>query len=120
MIEYIDTRLRQWEVWSRSGKTHLGYPRQSPFVRLMPSEGGGGARLPDEDGLEMERAVAALEAELKAVVLRVYREMKSCTGEQIARDLGIHRDTLYARLHRAHQRIWEWIEDQELARGEWK
>ena len=111
MIAYIDARCLAWAEFSkRKVSSRLGYPRQSAFTRWMPS---GTCRVPinEDEVSEIERAVLALDADLRRVVRAMYLE--SGTAEQHARDLDCCRDTFYARLHRAHVRIMEWLQDHD-------
>lgn len=113
MIEYINARCLAWAEFSRRKvSSRLGYPRQSAFARWMPS---GSCSVPiDEDEVsEIERAIVSLDDELKVVVRKMYLE--GGTVEQKARDCDCHRDTFYARLHRAHVRIMEWLQDHDPA-----
>lgn len=113
MIDYINARCLAWAEFSRRKvSSRLGYPRQSAFARWMPS---GTCRVPiDEDEVaEIEKAVLSLDAELLAVVRGMYLE--GGTVEQKARDCGCCRDTFYTRLHRAHVRIMEWLQDNDPA-----
>lgn len=111
MIPYIDSQLIRWAEWLRTGNTRLGYPSQSAFVSAMGGGGGQPVVMPDDDAMAINRAVAALDPELKTVVDCVYRTMRGCTGEAIAEYLGCHRDTVYARLHRAHVAVMGYLED---------
>lgn len=119
MIEHIHIQLERWARWNRVDTgPRLGYPRQAAFAGLMK----GGERqssiqpLLDDDALEIGHAVRALEPELAAVVDRMYVSMRSCSVDEMAKDLGCCRDTLYTRLHRAHLAIKEALEDGYLAR----
>jgi len=112
MIEYINAQLNLWAEWERTGHTRLGYPGHAAFVTAMGGAGSSCA-MSDDRGVAMSRAVSALPPELFAVVDNVYRRMKTCTADQIARHLGCHRDTLYARLHRAHTAILGSLNDLE-------
>lgn len=105
---YINDRLNHWAQWRiQRVQGAEGYPRQSAFARL----GGGGeidysTRLPpdvNEQAWEVEQAVQALQPELKQCVMVFYCEVG--TAEQKAKDCRCCRDTLYARLDRAHGKI---------------
>lgn len=111
MIDYINARCLAWAEFSKrkvSGK--LGYPRQSAFTRWMPS-GTCSVPINEDEVSEIERAVISLDGELKCVVKAMY--LSSGTIDQKARDIGCHRDTFYARLHRSHVRIMEWLQDHD-------
>ncbi len=113
MIDYINGRLNQWGLWCLSGREKTGFPKQSAFMRLAPSKGGALA-ICDDEAMQINRAVQRLEGELRQVVDLFYIRMRSCEAGSIARVLKCHRDTLYARLHRAHVRVKEAIDDEEL------
>lgn len=119
MIPYINSRLDQWGLWALSGRERVGYPRRSAFMRLVPAGGGPLLMLCDEESMQINRAVQSLDGQLRAVVDAFYVRMRSCDGEAIARHLHCCRDTLYARLHRAHLRVMDAIQDDELAR-DWR
>lgn len=104
MIDYINAQLNLWAEWERTGKTRLGYPKRAAFVASM-STPGRPCILSDEEGLAIGRAVAALCPELRQVVDCFYKSMRSCTGDQIGRHLGISRATLFRRIDIAHNRI---------------
>lgn len=114
MIPYINDQLELWAAWCRGGRARLGYPRQTAFVRAGEAPGGQAITLPDSRGLELEHAVQTLDAGLREVVTLFYLRMRSCPGEQIAQALGCSRDTVYARLHRAHLGVMEALNDQAL------
>lgn len=111
MIDYINGKLEKWGRWTLGGRARLGYPRKAAFVLIV---GGAPGMICDEEAMQINRAVQALDRQLRAVVDAFYVRMRSCDGETIARSLGCHRDTLYSRLHRAHLRVKESIEDEEL------
>ena len=110
MIPYIDTQLNLWSAWLRTGRENLGYPRQAAHLN---GQGGRGrpAEISDSLAGDLDRAVNALRDDQKQVVRLVYVEMRNHPAEAIARSLGCHRDTLYARLHRAHVCIMEALQD---------
>jgi len=119
MIEYINTQLNHWAQWVRSGKVRLGYPREAAFMR--PLRGGRPADINDDDAMDIERAVQGLRTlapEQHRVVELFYLRMPSAGGDVIAGLLGCSRDTVYARLHRAHLSIMESLQDQEIQRKE--
>lgn len=108
MIIYIDTQLRLWAEWRRSGHTRLGYPRRSAFV---VGGGGGQALITDEDALAVDRSVAALDPILHQLVECYYISMRSCTAKEIAQHLHCSRDTVYDRLHRTHIAVMGYLQD---------
>jgi DNA-directed RNA polymerase specialized sigma24 family protein len=112
MIDYINARCNQWVLWHRRGQDNgLGFPRECAYTRLDGRTPGKVSQPPvDEAAWEIERAVRALEHELNKVVIQFY--LKRGTSEDKARACQCHRDTLYARLHTAHIRILEWLNDE--------
>lgn len=114
MILYINEKLNQWGLWCRSGNERAGYPKSAAFMRLVPSGGGGTVIICDDEAMQINRAVQALDAELRLVVDLFYIKMRSCDACTIARALKCHRDTLYVRLHRAHLRVMDSIHEEEL------
>lgn len=115
MIPYIDTQLNLWSAWLASGREHLGYPRQAAFLDGLGGSGTG-MKISDARGGDIDRAVNALVPEQKQAVRLVYLSMRNHPVEAIAKHLQCHRDTLYARLHRAHVCIMEALQMQERDR----
>jgi DNA-directed RNA polymerase specialized sigma24 family protein len=114
MILYINQRLDQWGLWCRTGRERAGYPKRAAFMRLVPATGGGDVVICDDEAMQINRAVQSLDSELREVVDLYYIKMRSCPAGTIARSLRCHRDTLYARLHRAHLLVMDAIHDEEL------
>lgn len=112
MIPYINSLLEQWGLWTAGGKDRLGYPRKAAFVQVV--SGAPLCAICDDEAMQINRAVQSLDGQLRAVVDAVYVKMRSCDGETIAKTLGCCRDTLYTRLHRAHLRIMDALQDDEL------
>ena len=115
MLTYINSRLNQWAEWLRRREDGgLGYPRECPYTRLQARSSTAGYIPIDEgEAWEIERAVQHLRTHaphLHQVVVLFYR--KTMTGEQMARECGCSRDTLYARLHQSHVEIMNWIHDE--------
>ena len=110
MIEHINTRCNHWAQWLRTKSDNgLGFPRQAAFLNVPG--GGQGWRTPaNEAAWEIHQAVNALNDELKQAVWVFY--LGRCTMDQKARDCRCHRDTLYSRIHTAHLRIMEWLNDE--------
>ena len=100
-----------WAQWVSTGrKVHgLGYPSQPAFMR---EAGGSHNSSPtvNEDALQVESCVRLLEHDLHLLVQQFY--LRAGTADSHARHLGICRDTLYARLHRAHVFIYREIYSQ--------
>ncbi len=114
MILYINEKLNQWGLWCLSGRARVGYPKRAAFMRLVPSESTGSVLICDDEAMQINRAVQRLEGELRQVVDLFYIRMRSCEAGSIARVLRCHRDTVYARLHRAHVVVSGALHDDEL------
>lgn len=114
MIDYINGKLDKWGRWTLGGRARLGYPRKSAFVLVV---GGRAEDICDDEAMQINRAVQSLDRQLRAVVDAFYVRMRSCDGDTVARALGCCRGTMYARLHSAHLRVMESIQDEELADG---
>lgn len=113
MIDYINTRLNGWAAWLKSGKRNcLGYPTHAAFARLMPSSQPAGPLVPylNEEAEEIDRAVSSLPVDVRELLKEFY--MHEGPAEAKAKRLKCCRDTLYARLHQAHVRVMEWLQDQ--------
>lgn len=115
MIPYIDAQLQRWAAWLKSGRTRLGYPGRSAFVAAMGGGRSSVPMIPDDEAMSIGSAVNALEPRLKSVVDCYYRTMTGCTVEQMANELGIHRDTVYDRIDTAHQRIQLFLDELKVA-----
>jgi hypothetical protein len=115
MIDYINHRLVCWAEWAtRRDAGALGFPRQSAYTRavLFHSRGVSLEEI-NEAAMEMERAVLALRACMPVLfesVWEFYR--KGGSAECKARHLGVHRDTLYSRIHQAHVWVMNWLQDR--------
>ena len=114
MIEYIDHKLNQWGLWCRSGRNHLGFPARAAFMRLVPNKGGAQVEICDEEAMQINRAVQCLDSGGRLVVELFYVRMRNSGADQIAKELHCCRDTLYARLHRAHVAVMEAVQDEWL------
>ena len=116
MIEYIHRQLIDWADWVAHGRrvAGLGLPSQCSFTKLAASGSAHSAPQIDEEASKMDRAVCALRvthADLALVVDRFY--LRTTTAEILARELGIHRDTVYARIGRGQQEILGYLNDIE-------
>lgn len=118
MIGYVNNRLVMWSEWvARRDDAGLGFPKECSYTRLMQRSGGAGYQ-PEfaSEALEIDRAMTALKKRdpqmFRAVHLFYGIEFKQgkaltvrMTKEQIAKDLGRHRDTVYDWIDRAHRVI---------------
>lgn len=118
MIEYMNHRLVCWAEWAiRRDEGALGFPRQSHYTKAMLGHSRGNIEEINEQAMEVERAVLALRRTmpiLSNAIMEFYR--KTGSAEYKARVLGVHRDTLYARIHQAHIWLMEWLQDE----AEWQ
>ncbi len=107
MILHINEKLNVWADWVATGRRvrGLGYPSQVAFMRLTPSSNTLRMPVENETAWEIERAVHALDRQLREVVEQFY--LRAGTAETHAKALRICRDTLYVRLHNAHVKIME-------------
>lgn len=112
MIPYINDKLNIWADWVASGRKviGLGYPSQVAFIRLTSSTGALRAPIENEQAWEIERAVHGLEQQLRDVVEQFY--LHPGTADSHAKELRICKDTLYVRLHMAHTRIMDFMQDE--------
>jgi len=117
MIEHINERLGRWAAWAAGGKraAGLGYAsctlaRWEVVCSFRPVDPGY-----DDEAGATDKAVAQLPDELRQVVMVYY--LTPGTLKQKARECGIHRDTLYARLHHAHLRIDQHLTEAKKPRA---
>jgi hypothetical protein len=62
LTDDIDSILTDWGKWTRTKSVpHTGYPAQIPTRRLMGAGVVAGASFDDDQGIEVERAIASLE-----------------------------------------------------------
>lgn len=120
MIEYINRRLNTWADWCINGRKiiGLGYPSQCAFSRMTPPSPDRTLLTPVacEEAWEIEQAISRLEPRQRDLVRQFY--LHTGTAETHAKALRMHRDTLYARLHRSHISIMEWLQvgdDEKIA-----
>lgn len=105
MILHINDKLNTWADWVATGRRvqGLGYPSQVAFMRLTQSSKTIRAPVENETAWEIERAVHALDRQLREVVEQFY--LRAGTAETHAKALRICVKTLYNRLHQAHVSI---------------
>lgn len=111
MIPHINDLMNVWAEWVLTGRRVVGldYPSQCAFTRLAPASGQARGASFNDDAWLVENAVQSLAPDLKRVVMVFY--LQNATAEQMARDLHCSRDTLYARLHRAHTEVMGYISE---------
>lgn len=113
MILYINDRLNVWALWVASGKrvVGLGYPGQCAFTRLTPSSSSRCSPMMNEEAGEVERAVHKLDKQLQEVVYQFY--LHAGPAESHAKALRICTKTLYNRVHSAHLKIMDYLQDDD-------
>lgn len=113
MILYINDRLNVWALWVASGRkvVGLGYPSQCAFTRLTPSSTSRCSPMMNEEAGEVERAVHKLDRQLQETIYQFY--LHAGPADTHAKALRICRDTLYSRVHAAHVKIMEHLQDDE-------
>lgn len=102
MIAHIDQQLTYWARWMVADRVRLGYPRQSAFVAAISGARGRFVGLSDEQAWPICEAVRTLPPPLREVVECYYCHMPRSSAGEIARHLNCCRQTVYARLDRAH------------------
>jgi len=109
MIEYINGRCNLWVKWSMTRlDAGLGYPHECAFIKIPGSPNHASPM--DEAAWEIERAVRSLERDLNKAMIEFY--LRRGTVDQKARACQCGRRTLFDRVHRAHCRIAEWLNDE--------
>lgn len=109
MIDYINARCNMWVKWSLTRLDDgLGYPHACAFVKIPGSPNH--ASPVDESAWEIERAVKSLPADLKLAIIQFY--LKRGTSDQKARACGCSPRHFFRRIHSAHIRILEWLNDE--------
>lgn len=105
MIVYVNDRLNRWAEWCMCGRrvVGLGFPTQCAYTRLSGSNGRVSAPEFDDEAWQTEQAVRRLDAQLRNVVMVFYLE----AGDGLIKSKRLHcsRDTMYARLQRAHNEL---------------
>lgn len=105
----IQQRMIRWADWlMRTQGGALGFPRACSFTR----NGDGGFTSPEVDieSAETEKAVQALEQDLKLAVQVYY--LANATRETQARYLSCHVSTMERRVERAHVQIVRFLDDE--------
>lgn len=118
MIIHINDRLNRWVDWCGRGKkvNGLGYPDKVAFYRLAPLPSAKRDPVIDEECLEIDTIIRFMILSrqyqpLIEVIDQYYRH--AGTAESHAKDLGISRRTLFNRLHQAHVKIMEYLQDDD-------
>lgn len=112
----ITQRMIRWAEWVlRSDGGGLGFPRECSYTRMQQRGGDGGYSLDvDIESSETEKAVQALECDLKLAVQVYY--LASATRETQAQYLKCHVRTMERRIERAHVHIAQTLEDMRRKR----
>lgn len=120
MIQYIDKLMLDWAVWTKVRRDGgLGYPSTAAGFKMgIASSGRGDIIGLDEQSIEIEQIVVSMrqtKPELHKVVDWFYLA-GDMTCDRIAKELGCHRDTVYARLHMVHAYVMDCMHDNEIER----
>lgn len=114
MIQYINTRCNAWVLWRRRKEdAGLGFPQCCAFTK-PPGGGVAGFKPPlGEPEWEIERAIWSMKTDFP----KLYRAvtvfyLRTGTVEMKAAWSGCCRDTFFDRLHLAHTKIMEWLNDE--------
>lgn len=112
----ITQRLIRWAEWVMRGNGGgLGFPRECSYTRMQQRGGDGGYSIDvDLESAETEKAVQALEQELKLAVQVYY--MTATTREIQAQYLKCHVRTMERRVERAHVQIVQLLDDSRRKR----
>lgn len=111
---YVNSRLEAWAAWrAKREDSGLGYPKQSAFMRLLPS--GGSFWTPEMTSAaeEIDKCVVALIPERRLVIMLAYT--RNATIQQKAKLCGCCEKTYYNRLAQAQRDILGYLND--LAAG---
>jgi len=113
-IKWVQQRLENWAAWSRTKDSGgLGYPSQSPFVRLGPSSGQRTSVVP-VDGLDAaltERAVQSMRHTHEPLWLTLkLHYIEGYEIYRVAKQLCVAESTIKARLGAADARVAAWFE----------
>ncbi|BBB65898.1 hypothetical protein UNDYM_1645 [Undibacterium sp. YM2] len=122
MIQYIDRLMQDWARWSKVRRDGgLGYPSSAAGCRLMVrGTAYGDFHDLDEQSMEIEQIVSSMRKERPDMykVVDWFYLAGDVTVDRIARELGCHRDTVYARLHAVHQHVMMVMQDNDIARSD--
>ena len=114
MIEYIHTRCNAWVLWRRRKEDEgLGYPKCSAFTKTPGGGVAGFKQILGEPEWEIERAIWSMKTshpKLFRAVTVFY--LRTGTVEMKATWAGCCRETLFDRLHQAHNLIMAWLNDE--------
>ena len=115
MIPYIDAKLKLWGEWRvRSEMGQRGNLKSSLGAWQTAAVSSSRSLLSyvpidDLEACELDRIVAALEETLKTLLLEMYYYTNP-TEDKLKR-LGCSERTLYYRLHVAHVKVMEALQD---------
>lgn len=106
----IEQRMVRWAEWLLRGDGGgLGFPRECSYTRMQQRGGDGGYSIDvDIESAETEKAVQALEPDLKQAVQVYY--LANATRATQAQYLKCHVRTMERRVERAHVRIVELLD----------
>jgi hypothetical protein len=116
-IDWVRERLENWARWARDRETgSLGYPRQSPFVRLGPSGGNMGSSVPVDslDASLTDDAVNTLRFSHPHIHLTLKcHYIEGFEIKRVAVKLCRGESTIKAHLEQADHHIATWFRERE-------
>ena len=123
MIQYVNWRLISWAKWKLSNRQTLenmlgvksSWPSLLGRAESTETVAQHGSVVPTNDleCYETDQAVMVLPLKLKETVVAFYT--RKGTTQELAAMLGVNQDTVFERIHRAHQHILGSLND--LAAG---
>ncbi len=115
--EDVDRRLQNWGRWKHgAGAGGLGYAKVQMGAPMVDCDRYPESTVPTSnvEAEETDRAVMTLASELRATV-EVYYVMGGGMADK-AKRLAVQESTIYSRLHKARQKINNWLSDKLVAR----
>lgn len=114
MIEHVHLRLLRWADWAAGGRRVAGLGYAVCSLARWEVRGSVKSADPriDSEASDTDRAVTLLPAEVKAVVVEYY--LRPGTARQKARACGLAPKAFYERLHHAHHRVRDMLEEGDL------
>lgn len=127
MHTYINTRLVLWSEWIlKRDVGAAGYPKECPYTRLVMRSGGAGYQPDfDDDAHEIDNILVTFKREDKDLfrIVHLFYGVDFKSGKAvcvnvsaplIAKEVGCHRDTVYAKLDKAHRLILDALHENDV------
>lgn len=117
-IDWVKAKLDNWARWHAQGTAHgLGYPRQSPFMRMARQMASGDViPVNDLDASQVDAAVMSLKltkSHLFLTLRYIYLDQLGVRGT--AQRMGRAESTVKANLDQADHAIAAWFEERAAA-----